>query len=81
MENLVLAKLKKDARAPITGEMLNVLDSGLDHNDLKDTSVFATACCAFWGQLRIGKILSKIEGSFKQGCIPMASDLRLPTML
>jgi hypothetical protein len=79
VENLAPAKSKKEARPPITREMLDVLEAKLDHNDPKDAAVFAAACCAFWGQLRLGEILSDTEGSFKRGRIPTASDLRPPT--
>ncbi|KAJ6489476.1 hypothetical protein C8R47DRAFT_951031, partial [Mycena vitilis] len=79
VENAAPSSSKHDSRPPVTSTMLEALDSDLDHTDPKDAAVFAAACCAFWGQIRLGEILSEAQGSFKLGRIPTASDLKPPS--
>ncbi|KAJ7112459.1 hypothetical protein C8R43DRAFT_903651 [Mycena crocata] len=75
VENLAPESSKKDPRPPVTAEMLDTMEEELNHNDPKDAAVFAAACCAFWGQLRLGEILSDTQGSYLEGRIPLGSDL------
>ncbi|KAJ7717060.1 hypothetical protein DFH07DRAFT_861616 [Mycena maculata] len=74
-----LGPSKHDQRPPVTEAMLCALDKDLDHGDPKDAAVFATACCAYWGQIRLGEILSETQGSFIAGRIPLASNLGPPS--
>ncbi|KAJ7747966.1 hypothetical protein DFH07DRAFT_802895 [Mycena maculata] len=74
-----LGPSKHDQRPPVTEAMLRALDKDLDHGDPKDAAVFATACCAYWGQIRLGEILSETQGSFIAGRIPLASNLGPPS--
>ncbi|KAJ7103671.1 hypothetical protein B0H15DRAFT_768136 [Mycena belliarum] len=78
VENLAPSSSKRDERPPVTAEMLDILERELNHTDPKDAAVFATACCAFWGQARLGELLSNAQGSWKQGRIPLGSDLKPP---
>ncbi|KAJ7708945.1 hypothetical protein B0H17DRAFT_1155973 [Mycena rosella] len=79
VENLTPASSKRDQCPPVTEAMLAALDKNLDHNDPQDTAVFVNTCCAFWGQIRIGKILSETQKSFIPGRIPLVSDLAPPS--
>ncbi|KAJ7619026.1 hypothetical protein B0H17DRAFT_876978, partial [Mycena rosella] len=67
----------------VTAAMLDVLERCLDHDDPRDAAVFVTACCAFWGQMRLGEILSvsssPAQGPVKCGRIPTFSDLSNPS--
>ncbi|KAJ6502990.1 hypothetical protein DFH09DRAFT_844939, partial [Mycena vulgaris] len=79
VENLAPEGSKREERPPVTAAMLDALEAGLDHNEPKDAAVFTAACCAFWGQARLGELLSDTQGSFKRGRIPTAADLRQPS--
>ncbi|KAJ7692861.1 hypothetical protein B0H17DRAFT_1132841 [Mycena rosella] len=60
VENLAPTDSKQPERPPVTATMLDILEEELDHNDPKDAAVFS-ACCAFWGQIRLGEILSTAQ--------------------
>ncbi|KAJ7699686.1 hypothetical protein B0H16DRAFT_1668785 [Mycena metata] len=77
VENIGPAKL--DNQPPVTAQMVDVLSKELDHNDPKDSAVFATACCSLWGQLCLGEILSDTQSKYTTGHIPLASDLKPPS--
>ncbi|KAJ7687832.1 hypothetical protein B0H17DRAFT_678235 [Mycena rosella] len=79
VENLAPTDSKQPERPPFMATMLDILEEELDQNDPKDAAVFASACCAFWGQIRLGEILSTAQGSFKKGRIPTASDVKKPS--
>ncbi|KAJ7135926.1 hypothetical protein C8R44DRAFT_595316, partial [Mycena epipterygia] len=79
VENLTPASSKRDPRPPVSATLLNVLDTELDHKDPKDAAVFASACCAFWGQIRLGEILSDTQGSYIENRIPLVSHLEPPS--
>ncbi|KAJ7705618.1 hypothetical protein B0H17DRAFT_1038498 [Mycena rosella] len=79
VENLTPSSSRCDQRPPVTAAMLDALDKNLDHNDPRDAAVFASVCCAFWGQIRISKILSETQNSFIPGWIPLVSDLAPPS--
>ncbi|KAJ7071761.1 hypothetical protein B0H15DRAFT_754358, partial [Mycena belliarum] len=79
VEKLAPSSSKRNERPPVTAAMLDVLDEELDHNDPKDAAVFVTACCAIWGQARLGELLSTAQGSYKQGRIPLGADLKPPS--
>ncbi|KAJ7512573.1 hypothetical protein B0H11DRAFT_2151964 [Mycena galericulata] len=79
VNNLAPASSKQDQRPPVTAAMLDILEAELNHDDPSDAAVFAAACCAFWGQARLGEILSNAQGSFKAGTIPTAADLKPPS--
>ncbi|KAJ7664802.1 hypothetical protein B0H17DRAFT_1211159 [Mycena rosella] len=55
---------KQDERPPVTAEMMDALEADLNHNDLKDAAVFAMACCAYWGQIWLGEMLSNVQGPY-----------------
>ncbi|KAJ7103266.1 hypothetical protein B0H15DRAFT_1017052 [Mycena belliarum] len=78
VEHLAPSTSKHDERPPVTAAMLDILERKLDHSDPKDAAVFAAACCAFWGQADLGELLSTAQGSYKQGRIPLGSDLKPP---
>ncbi|KAJ7677321.1 hypothetical protein B0H17DRAFT_945074, partial [Mycena rosella] len=79
IENMTPSSSKQDQRPPVTAAILEALHKNLDHNDPRDTAVFASTCCAFWGQISISEILSKTQKSFIPGHIPLVSDLAPPS--
>ncbi|KAJ7102903.1 hypothetical protein C8R44DRAFT_294902 [Mycena epipterygia] len=79
VENLTPASSKQEQRPPVTADMLNALGRGLDQDAPLDAAVFGAACCALWGQIRLGEILSDNQGSYKEGRIPLAADLAPPS--
>ncbi|KAJ6567336.1 hypothetical protein DFH09DRAFT_1314452 [Mycena vulgaris] len=79
VENLAPASSSHDLRPPVTANMLAALDKSLNHRHPKDAAVFAAACCAFWGQVRLGEILSETQRSFIPGRVPLVSDLAPPS--
>ncbi|KAF8139487.1 hypothetical protein K438DRAFT_2030542 [Mycena galopus ATCC 62051] len=78
VENLAPDESRRDQRPPVTKEMVDMLGRSLNLTDAADAAVYATACCAFWGQVRLGEILSETQGSYKIGRIPLVSDLSNP---
>ncbi|KAJ7164456.1 hypothetical protein C8R46DRAFT_1220959 [Mycena filopes] len=74
VENLGPGKL--DLRPPVTADMVALLGEELNLADPFDAAVFSTACSAFWGQIRLGEILSETQAKFKTGRIPLVSDLK-----
>jgi hypothetical protein len=65
-------------RPPITLDMLDLLHVNLDLSSPFDAAVFATATTAFWGQCRLGEVLSKWERSFDPSLIPSVKHLGDP---
>ncbi|KAJ6510867.1 hypothetical protein C8R45DRAFT_1089004 [Mycena sanguinolenta] len=78
VENLTPDHSRRDQRPPVTRAMVDMLQNTLDLADPTDAAVYAAACCAFWGQIRPGEILSETQGTYKAGCIPLVSDLSQP---
>jgi hypothetical protein len=78
IEKLTPSSSTHEERPPVTKEMVNQLERGLNLSNPEDTAVFAAACCTFWGQIRLGEILSNTQGSFVEGCIPLGSDFGPP---
>ncbi|KAJ7352554.1 hypothetical protein DFH08DRAFT_805767 [Mycena albidolilacea] len=58
VEKLVPTSSACEERPPVTKEMINQLERDLDLSSPEDAAVFAAACRAFWGQIRLGEILS-----------------------
>lgn len=79
VENSAPTGSKREERPPVTAAMLDILEGELDHDGPKDAAVFAAACCAFWGQVRLGELLSNTERSFRRGRIPTAAHLKPPS--
>jgi hypothetical protein len=75
MENLTPESSRREERPPVMEEMINILEKELDLNEPKDAAVFAAACCTFWGQIRLGEILSDTQSKYFIGRIPMGADL------
>ncbi|KAF8130912.1 hypothetical protein K438DRAFT_1454456, partial [Mycena galopus ATCC 62051] len=78
VENLAPDESRRDQRPPVTKEMVDMLGRSLNLIDAADAAVYATACCVFWGQVRLGEILLETQGSYKIGRIPLVSDLSNP---
>jgi hypothetical protein len=57
-KNLTPSSSKKPPRPPITIAMLQLLFDGLDLTNPIDAAVAACALLAFWGQCRLGELLS-----------------------
>jgi len=47
---------KKPLRPPLDLDSLELLAKGLDLEEGTDVAVYATACIAFWGQVRLGEL-------------------------
>ncbi|KAJ7312509.1 hypothetical protein DFH08DRAFT_717678 [Mycena albidolilacea] len=74
VEKLVPSNSSCDELPPVTKDMLNQLEKELNLTTPEDTAVFAAACCAFWGQIRLGEILSDTQGAYFEGRIPLGTD-------
>jgi len=70
-----------DKRPPVSLEMLELLAEHLDLTDNLDACVFMVACCAFYGQLRLGEILHTNQdvSTYKPKFNPLFSDLKPPS--
>ncbi|KAJ7760576.1 DNA breaking-rejoining enzyme [Mycena metata] len=60
-------------RPPVTLEMIRFLAENLDFTNPFDCCVFAAAVVAFWGQCRLGELLSATERSFDPEVTPVVS--------
>jgi hypothetical protein len=78
VEKLAPSSSTREERPPVTKEMVNQLKRGLNLSIPEDAAVFAAACCAFWGQIRLGEILSDTQGTYVEGRIPLGSDFGPP---
>lgn len=65
-------------RPPVTRAMIVVLASHLNPADPLDACCLAAASAAFWGQLRLGEILSPWESSFPSSHISRRIHLSSP---
>ncbi|KAF8210224.1 hypothetical protein K438DRAFT_1571045 [Mycena galopus ATCC 62051] len=79
VENLTPANSRRDQRPPVSKHMIDILEHDLDLSKPKDAVIFATACCAFWGQIRLGEILSDTQSKYKAGRIPLVANLGMAT--
>ncbi|KAF8146978.1 hypothetical protein K438DRAFT_1990091 [Mycena galopus ATCC 62051] len=79
VENLTPANSRQDQRPPVTKHMIDILQRDLDISKPKDAAVFAAACCAFWGQIRLGEILSDTQSKYKAGRTPLVANLGVAT--
>jgi hypothetical protein len=81
VENLTPTSSRKRPRPPITRAMLELLDVDLNHTDTLDVCVLAAAKAAFWGQCRLGEILSptatRLPGAAERS-LTRRSDLQSP---
>jgi hypothetical protein len=75
VENLTPESSRRPKRPPITLDMLILLYEHLDLNDSLDACCWAAAVVAFWGQVRLGELLSKWQSKYIPGVIPTPSDL------
>ncbi|KAJ7364543.1 hypothetical protein DFH08DRAFT_681522 [Mycena albidolilacea] len=78
VEKLAPSSSAREERPPVTKEMLNLLERDLDLSSPEDAAVFAAACGAFWGQIRLGEILSDTQGTYFEGRIPLGADFGQP---
>ncbi|KAG2737884.1 hypothetical protein P692DRAFT_201681785, partial [Suillus brevipes Sb2] len=67
----------KPPRPPVTRAMLLVLAAKLSMTDPLDACCMAVAASAFWGQLRLGEILSPWDSSFPTAHISYREHLSL----
>jgi hypothetical protein len=51
IEKLAPSSSTREERPPVTKEMVNQLERGLNLSNPEDAAVFVAACCAFWGQI------------------------------
>jgi hypothetical protein len=75
VENLTPDASRRPPRPPISLHMLSILHEYLDMEDPLDACCWAAAVTAFWGQTRLGEILSKWQTRFAPHTIPSPSDL------
>lgn len=78
-DNLTPSTSRRQPRNPITLSMLAHLASVLDHSDPLDVCCLAVACCAFWGQARLGELLPATLTIAKHNPLPELSHLRPPS--
>jgi hypothetical protein len=78
VENLTPESSKHPPRPPITLDMLCILYEDLNLMDPLDTCCWAAAMTAFWGQARLGKLLSKCQSKFIPGSVPTLLNLSHP---
>ncbi|KAF8449204.1 hypothetical protein L210DRAFT_3340666, partial [Boletus edulis BED1] len=76
--NLAPSSSTKPPRPPVSHLMLVLLASNLNLTFNLDCCCFAAACMAFWGQLRLGEILSPWEKSFSSSNTVCCSHLMPP---
>jgi hypothetical protein len=79
LENLTPQSSKRAPRPPITLDMLCILYEGLNLVDPLDACCWAAAVTAFWGQARLGELLSKSQSKFIPGSIPTLLNISHPT--
>ncbi|CAK5271142.1 unnamed protein product [Mycena citricolor] len=80
-ENLTPDSLRLPERPPITYKMLEQLDVHLDERDPLDVVVLAAATSMFWGQLRMGEVLSKTQLSYEADSISLRKHLSKALLL
>ncbi|EIW75898.1 hypothetical protein CONPUDRAFT_32133, partial [Coniophora puteana RWD-64-598 SS2] len=64
VENSTPSASRRALRPPVTRDMLLLLATSLDASSSFDAVVLAAACVAFYGQCRLGEILSQWKDSF-----------------
>ncbi|KAF8886363.1 hypothetical protein BD779DRAFT_1611783 [Infundibulicybe gibba] len=69
-DNMTPDSSKQPPRPPITLAMIRALHRSLDLSTEFDVCVFATATVAFWGQSRLGELLSSSAKAFDPSKIP-----------
>jgi hypothetical protein len=72
-KNLAPSSSKKPPRPPITVAMLQLLFDGLDLTKPIDAAVAACALLAFWGQIRLGELLSSSASDLSTTARPARS--------
>ncbi|KAJ7366283.1 hypothetical protein DFH08DRAFT_679712, partial [Mycena albidolilacea] len=75
VENLTPESSKREERPPVTEDMINILKAELDLGDPKDAAVFAVACSACWGRIRLSEMLSDTQSKYFIGRILVGADL------
>lgn len=78
VENLRPESSKRPPRPPITVQMLLFLHHDLDLNNPFDACVEFAATSAFWGQIRLGEILSPTQDNWDLELIPSQHHMRPP---
>ena len=69
------ASAKRNPRPPVTSSMIAALFNALSPADPLDVACFATATCAFWGQARLGELLSNESSPSLRPSIPTRKNL------
>jgi hypothetical protein len=78
VENLTPESSKRPPRPPITLNMLHILYENLNLMDPLDACCWAAAVTAFWGQARLGELLSKCQSKFSPGTVPTPLNVSHP---
>lgn len=69
------ANSSQPQRAPVTIEMLQLLDKGLSRSDPVDVAVRAAAKVSYWAQLRLGEVLGSSKTKHDPSVLPSRSSL------
>ncbi|KAF8869112.1 hypothetical protein BD779DRAFT_1614627 [Infundibulicybe gibba] len=78
-DNMTPGTSKQAPRPPVTLAMLRALHNCLDLSGGLDACIMAAATVAFWGQARLGELLSSSEKHFYPTRIPSRSNLHEPS--
>jgi hypothetical protein len=81
VENLTPESSKRPPRPPITLGMLTILYDHLNLLEPLDACCWAAAVTAFWGQVRLGELLSRWQTKFTMGSVPTPLNLSHPPHL
>ncbi len=77
VERLAPDSARLPPRPPISAHMLKILAESLDESSAFDAAVLACSLVAFWGQCRLGELLSTNSRNFSTACIPARHNLRV----
>jgi hypothetical protein len=79
VEKATPSSSRRPQRDPVTTRMLQLLVTDLDLEQSEDTAVYAVATAAFFGQLRLGEILSPTQDAYspKAKNLPTVADLHI----
>lgn len=78
VDRLTPGSSRQPQRPPITVKMLLDLHDGLNRENNLDVAVYATACLAFWGQMRLGELLPSSALRFDPDLVPSVLHLGIP---
>ena len=77
IERLAPDSARLPPRPPISAHMLQILAESVDKSSGFDAAVLACSLVAFWGQCRLGELLSTNSRNFSTAYIPALHDLRI----